>query len=81
MTNESLSDDEYFNDDIVNRFEQFIGIIYGEENLEENLRFIADAVGGDGNARKVIRDYFTNDFFADHCNTYSITGSGKRPIY
>ena len=49
--------------------------------LEENLQFIADALGGTGPARPVIRQYFLNDFFKDHCNTYSVTGSGKRSIY
>ena len=43
--------------------------------------FIANALGGKGSARDVIRSYFINDFYADHCAVYSITGSGKRPIY
>ncbi len=50
--------------------------------MEQNLDFIAKALGGKGNtSREVIRNYFLNEFFKDHCQTYSVTGSGKRPIY
>ena len=77
-----ITDEEYFKDDIVARFVDFIRIVYGEETLEKNLKFIADALGNKGNTpRAVIRNYFLNDFYKDHCNTYSVTGSGKRPIY
>lgn len=76
-----ICDDDYFDDDIVGRFVDFVRKVYGEETLEENLRFIADALGGSGTAREIIRKYFLNDFFKDHCSTYSVTGSGKRPIY
>lgn len=76
-----ICDDEYFEDDIVGRFIKFVEIVYGEETLVENLKFIADALGGRGNPKDVIRNYFLNDFFTDHCATYSVTGSGKRPIY
>ena len=77
-----ITDEEYFKDDIVARFVDFIRIVYGEEILEENLKFIADALGNKGDtSRAVIRNYFLNDFYKDHCNTYSVTGSGKRPIY
>lgn len=76
-----ISDDEYFEDDIVGRFVPFIEIVYGKEVLEENLRYIADALGGKGAARDIIRNYFINSFFEDHCNIYSVTGSWKRPIY
>lgn len=77
-----ITDEEYFKDDIVARFVDFIRIVYGEETLEENLKFIADALGNKGDTpRAVIRNYFLNDFYKDHCNTYSVTGSGKRPIY
>lgn len=55
---------------------------FGEENLEANLDFIAKALGNKGAiSREVIRNYFLNDFFKDHCAMYSVTGSGKRPIY
>lgn len=76
-----ICNDEYFNDDIVGRFVNFIEVAYGKETLEENLRFIADVLGGKGSARDVIRNYFINEFYADHCAAYSVTGSGKRPIY
>lgn len=71
-----ICDDEYFNDDIVARFVEFIKVVYGEDTLEENLIFIAEALGGNGSARDVIRAYFINGFYADHCKTYQ-----KRPIY
>lgn len=75
-----VCDDEYFEDDIVNRFIHFVEIVYGRQSLEDNLRFIADALGGNGQPKDVIRKYFLNDFYADHCSTYSGT-AGKRPIY
>lgn len=71
-----IADDEYFADDIVGRFVEFVRVAYGPETLEENLRFIADALGGRGSSREVIRQYFLKDFFKDHCQTYK-----KRPIY
>lgn len=77
-----ICDEEYFSDDIVSRFCEWVKIVYGEKSLETNLDFIAKALCNKGNtSREVIRNYFLNDFFKDHCNTYSITGSGKRPIY
>ena len=77
-----ICDDEYYvEDDIVKRFIEFIKIVYGSDTLEENLKFITDALGGKGNPKDVLRNYFLNDFFKDHCNTYQVTGSGKRPIY
>ena len=76
-----ICDEEYFEDDIVSRFIEFVSVVYGSDTLEENLKFISDALGGKGNPRDVLRNYFLNDFFKDHCNTYQVTGSGKRPIY
>ena len=76
-----ICDDEYFEDDIVGRFVRFIEVVYGKETLEENLKFIADALNGKGASRDVLRQYFINNFYSDHCSTYSVTGSGKRPIY
>lgn len=77
-----ICDEEYFPDDIVSRFCEWVKIVYGEKSWETNLDFIAKALGNKGNtSREVIRNYFLNDFFKDHCNTYSVTGSGKRPIY
>ena len=76
-----LTDVEYFHDDATGLFVDFLKAAYGEETLEENLAFVAESLGGEGAPREVIRDYFRNRFFADHCKTYSVTGSGKRPIY
>lgn len=76
-----VCEEEYFKDDIVSRFVEFVKCAYGENTLEENLQFIANALGGKGASREVLRNYFLNDFFKDHCNTYQVTGSGKRPIY
>ncbi|MDO5113306.1 MAG: hypothetical protein Q4E67_02920 [Planctomycetia bacterium] len=71
-----ICDDEYFEDDITGLFVQFVETLYGKETLEENLKFIANALGGKGTPKEVIRNYFLNDFFGDHCKTYQ-----KRPIY
>lgn len=71
-----ITDDEYFDDDIVRYFIDFVRTVYGEETLEQNLAFIAEALGGKGTSREVIRTYFLKDFFKDHCQNYK-----KRPIY
>ncbi len=71
-----ICDDDYFDDDITGRFVKWVESVYGSETLEENLRFIADALGGKGTPRDVIRSYFLGDFYADHCKIYQ-----KRPIY
>jgi type II restriction/modification system DNA methylase subunit YeeA len=77
-----ITDEAYFEDDIVGLFCVWLKKVYGAETLEENLDFIAQVLGNKGNtSREVIRNYFLNDFFKDHCATYSVTGSGKRPIY
>jgi len=76
-----ICDDEYFEDDVMGRFERFIEVVYGRESLNDNLSFIADALGGNGRPKDVIRKYFMDEFYVDHCSTYSVTGSGKRPIY
>lgn len=71
-----ITDDEYFDDDIVGMFMNWMRTVYGEETLETNLKFIAEALGGKGTPREVIRNYFLNDFYADHLKIYQ-----KRPIY
>ena len=71
-----ICDDEYFDDDITGLFVEFVRKVYGDDTLEENLKFVADALGGKGTPREVIRSYFLNDFYADHLKTYQ-----KRPIY
>ena len=72
-----ITDDEYFTDDIVGRFVEFVRVVYGTNTLEENLQFIADALDEKGTtSREKIRNYFLNDFYKDHLKTYQ-----KRPIY
>lgn len=61
---------DWFEDDITERFIKFLRITFGEENFEENMRFIENSIG------KTIRNYFINDFYKDHVQTYK-----KRPIY
>ncbi len=77
-----ITDEEYFEDDIVGLLIGWLKKVYGEDTLEQNLDFIAQALGNKGDtSRDIIRNYFVSDFFKDHCQTYSVTGSGKRPIY
>ena len=71
-----ICDDEYFEDDIVGLFVKFVKTVYGAGTLDENLKFIADALGGKGQPKDVIRNYFLSDFYSDHCKIYQ-----KRPIY
>lgn len=72
-----ITDEEYFSDDIVGRFVEFVEMVYGKDTLEENLDFIARALGNKGNSsREVIRNYFIKDFYKDHLKVYQ-----KRPIY
>ena len=77
-----ITDEEYLDDDIVARLCDWLKVVYGADTLEANLDYIAKALGNKGTtSREIIRNYFLNDFFKDHCQTYSVTGSGKRPIY
>ena len=74
-----ILDDEYFTDDIVTRFREFLAYTFGNEKISENLDFIADAISsgkGRKSSEEIIRDYFLKHFFKDHCKTYK-----KRPIY
>jgi hypothetical protein len=72
-----ITDEEYFEDDIVGLFIDFVEEVYGGETLEQNLDFIANALGNKGNtSHEIIRNYFVKDFFKDHCKIYQ-----KRPIY
>ena len=71
-----ITDEEYFKDDLANRFIEFVKVAFGEETLEENLEFIAASLKGKGTPREKIRNYFLNDFYKDHVKTYK-----KRPIY
>lgn len=71
-----ICDEYYFEDDITGRFIKFVEVVFGKETLTANLQFIADALGGRGSARDIIRNYFLKDFFTDHCKRYQ-----NRPIY
>jgi len=73
-----IVDDDYFEDDIVNRFVDFVKVAFGEETLEENLDYIAETLGKKSNetSRQAIRRYFLKGFYTDHVRTYK-----KRPIY
>jgi hypothetical protein len=73
-----IADGDYFEDDIVNRFVEFVKVAFGEETLEENLDYIAETLGKKSNetSRQAIRRYFLKDFYKDHVKTYK-----KRPIY
>lgn len=77
-----ITDEQYFNDDIVGRFIEFIGTVYGKQKLKINLEYITQVLGTKGStSREKLRNYFINDYYKDHCNLYSVSGSGKRPIY
>ena len=73
-----ITDGSYFGNDVCTLFERFLVAAYGEGTLEENLRYVADALSpaGKGTPRDIVRAYFQKEFFADHCKTYK-----KRPIY
>lgn len=72
-----ITDENYFSDDIVTRFVEFVSVVYGADTLEENLDFIAGVLGNKGDtAREVIRNYFLKDFYANHLKAYQ-----KKPIY
>ena len=73
-----ITDEAYFSDDIVERFKTFIKTVYGDNTFNENMDFIAEALGKKGTetSEETIRRYFVNDFFNDHVKMYQ-----KRPIY
>jgi hypothetical protein len=66
-----IVDGDWFEDDIVTRFRQFLRVAFGEKHFEENLRFLTEALGV-----KDLRDYFLKSFYKDHVQRYK-----KRPIY
>ncbi|WP_350342030.1 BREX-1 system adenine-specific DNA-methyltransferase PglX [Limosilactobacillus fermentum] len=74
-----LTDSDYFGDDrdIMHRFREFLTVTFGKEHLEENITFIAKALGKAGDtAEDQIRSYLFNDFYKNHLTIYQ-----KRPIY
>ena len=74
-----ITEEEWFEDDIVTEFWRWLKAAFGEECFDENLAYIEEALGCK------LREYFIKGkksaFYDDHCKTYSVTGSGKRPIY
>jgi len=73
-----ITDEKDFSNDIVEKIKEFIKFVYGEDNLKDNLNFIAEALGNKDNkpAEEIIRAYFIKDFYSDHLQRYQ-----KRPIY
>lgn len=71
-----ICDDDYLATDLTGLIVDFVAKVYGEDTLDENLKFIADALGGKGTPREVLRNYLLTGFYADHCKVYQ-----KRPIY
>jgi len=73
-----ITDSEYFHDDIVSKFIDFVKTVFGPNTLSQNLEFIANAIGRNDNetAADAIRRYFLNGFYKDHTSIYQ-----KRPIY
>lgn len=73
-----ITDNQYFEDDLCTRVIDFIRSVYGEETLNENLKFIASALkpGSYEAPKKVLRDYLFNDFFNCHYQVYQ-----HRPVY
>ncbi len=72
----TICKDKFLKNDIITKLEEFLAIVYGKDSLEDNLTFIAESLGGKGESRQIIRNYFLKNFFVDHCKTYQ-----KRPIY
>ena len=73
-----ITDEKDFSNDIFEKVKEFIKVVYGEENLKDNLNFIAEALGNEDNksSEEIIRTYFIKDFYSDHLQRYQ-----KRPIY
>ena len=73
-----ITEEHFFEDDIVTQFANFVQAVFGEDSLEDNLRYVAENLGikGNGTAREKIRQYFLKEFYKDHCKVYQ-----KRPIY
>ena len=77
-----ITDEEYLEDDIVNRLCAWLKTVFGKDTLEQNLDYIALSLDNKGETSKdIIRNYFLSDFFKDHCNIFAVTGSGRRPMY
>lgn len=71
-----ICDDDYLPTDLTSLIVDFVAKVYGDDTLGENLKLIAEALGGKGTPREVLRNYLLTGFYADHCKIYQ-----KRPIY
>lgn len=73
-----ITNNDYAENNMTQYVVDFISRIYGPEHLQENLKFIANALDekSTDTPRNVIREYLANDFFKDHCKKYQ-----NRPIY
>lgn len=73
-----ITNNDYAENNMTQYVLDFISRIYGPEHLQENLKFIANALNEKSTdiPANVIRDYLANDFFKDHCKKYQ-----NRPIY
>ncbi|WP_282019817.1 BREX-1 system adenine-specific DNA-methyltransferase PglX [Planomicrobium okeanokoites] len=73
-----FTEKEYFEHDIIARFREFLAVAYNADTVEENIQWLAEALGmkkgEDADMR--LRRYFMDEFFVDHCKTYQ-----KKPIY
>lgn len=77
-----ITDAPYFNDDIVEKFSEWVKVAYGEASHEKNLEYIAKVLGNKGEiVKETIRSYFLNEFYGAHCSMCSVNGSGRRPYY
>lgn len=78
-----IMDDEWYKDDACNRVVEFVKTVWGEDNLAENLQFIAESLCLDAitprkseTSVETIRRYLSTKFYKDHMQTYK-----NRPIY
>ena len=78
-----LTDQEWFADDATHRFREFVRVVWGEENLQKNLDFVAESLclyaikpKSSESSLETIRRYLSSQFYKDHLKTYK-----KRPIY
>lgn len=69
-----VQEENFFADDMTERIEEALKLLFGEEKFHENMRYINQALGS------TLRDYLYKSFYADHCAMYNVKGA-KRPIY
>jgi hypothetical protein len=74
-----VTEGEWFEDDMASKFSAWLKAAFGEEHFQENLRWVEESLGT--SVRSYLAKPGAGGFYDDHCKTYSVTGSGKRPIY